>query len=107
MIAGLIVLAVSMVVGLLVAFTSYTDHPPNYHWVRRLCGWYVYHSSYSNCFVLLHFHCNVQAFSFFGFVMSIVWIYIITSEVVNVLEVSDLSESGVLRFNGKCCQFCG
>jgi sodium/potassium/calcium exchanger 6 len=59
---GLIVVGVSFLVAVLIALTSHAEYPPAYY----------------------------GGFSFVGFLISIVWIYIITSEIVNVLEAASI-----------------
>ena len=52
-----IVLAVSVVIALIVLFTSVSDKPPIYHWL----------------------------FAYFGFIVSVGWIYALANEVVDLL----------------------
>ena len=52
-----IVFGISVVVALIVLFTSVSDKPPVYHWV----------------------------FAYFGFIISVAWIYALANEVVDLL----------------------
>ena len=89
-----LVLVLSVLVAIVVACTSRNDKPPVYHCVSLpLLHTLPSHfplrvaSSHSR-----HKHCTIspsspQAFAWVGFVVSVVWIYCIANEIVNLLQV--------------------